>query len=146
LRTVPRRGRARRINHCFTGFNPRHWGGTRPTQAPPNGWRFDGFKSLADAFRDAGYLTAAFTGGGYVNPGFGLGRGFDTYFAYTAGSTETDTCDPARFDGPEVFARTARWLRQRAGAPFFLFVHTYDAHDRCPVQSGRPPGAPPFFG
>lgn len=108
---------------------------------PVGGWSFEGFESLAKAFRRAGYLTGAFTGGGWVAPTSGIGHGFDTYFAYSRGSEEPGKCDPARFDGPEVFKRAQGWLRQRAGAPFFLFVHTYEPHDRCPVL---PAGHKPF--
>src|SRR5262249_45044224 len=32
-----------------------------------------------------------------------------------------------------VFDRAERWLRDNAARPFFLFLHTYDVHDRCPV-------------
>ena len=35
--------------------------------------------TLAEALREAGYETAAFTEGGYAQPTFGLGRGFDEY-------------------------------------------------------------------
>jgi arylsulfatase A-like enzyme len=100
------------------------------------GWTFQGFESLAKAFRDAGYLTGAFTGGGYVSVLQGVATGFDTFFAYARKSSRRGKCDPARFDGAEVFKRAAGWLQDRAGAPFFLFVHTYEPHDRCPLLPG----------
>jgi arylsulfatase A-like enzyme len=46
-------------------------------------------------------------------------------------------CDAARFDGEAVFSRTTRWLQHHARAPFFLFVHTYEPHDRCPFLRGK---------
>jgi arylsulfatase A-like enzyme len=119
------------------GIQPRALPGTAFHEVPPEGWKFDTFESVAEAFRRAGYLTAAFTGGGFVAANLGLGRGFDTYFMYAGGSKQPGTCDPARFDGAEVFSRATRWLRRRAGAPFFLFVHTYEPHDRCPVTPAR---------
>src|SRR5439155_26224363 len=53
---------------------------------------------------------------------------------FSATASRTEHCAPDRFDGPAVFARAARWLRDNARHPFFLFVHTYDAHDRCEIQ------------
>jgi arylsulfatase A-like enzyme len=121
-------------------IHPAALAATAANEDVPLGGGLEGFASLAGAFSHAGYLTAAFTGGGFVSAGYGLGQGFDTYFMYRRGQNRPDTCDPARFDGAEVFARAARWLRHRAGLPFFLFVHTYEPHDRCPVAraAGRP--------
>jgi arylsulfatase A-like enzyme len=99
-----------------------------PTDPPPKE------VSIAEVLRAAGYLTAAFTGGGYLAPNFGFDRGFDTYFAFPQPNVTPGTCVPERFDGPEVFQRGTEWLRERGQAPFFLFLHTYDVHDRCPFQ------------
>jgi arylsulfatase A-like enzyme len=93
--------------------------------------------SLAEALRDAGYLTAGFTGGGFMNTPFGFGEGFDVYFAYEARHKKAVGCRADRFDGPEVFRQAREWLATYGNRPFFLFVHTYDAHDRCPFF---PPG------
>lgn len=91
-------------------------------------------RPLPQLLREAGYLTAGFTGGGYVAPRFGFGRGFDLYYGFGGGSTAAKGCEPDRFDGPEVVARTTDWLRRFGQSPFFLFVHTYDVHDECPVR------------
>lgn len=97
--------------------------------------------TLADRFRAGGYLTAGFTGGGFMSDAFGFTAGFDTYFMYQQPPAAAAGCAPGRFDGAQVFERATRWLRASARHPFFLFVHTYDAHDRCPVQ---PPGLTPY--
>lgn len=91
--------------------------------------------SIAEILRAAGYLTAGFTGGGYLAPSFAFDRGFDTYYAFPQNKTDMTTCAPQRFDGPEVFRRGTEWVRERGRAPFFLFLHTYDVHDRCPFQN-----------
>ena len=65
---------------------------------------------------------------------WGMGAGFDTFYEYSAPPAEPGTCPETRFDGVHVFGRAKRWLRARTGAPFFLFVHTYEAHDGCPVN------------
>lgn len=94
---------------------------------------------ISEIMRTAGYLTAGFTGGGYVSANFGFARGFDNYDMYHFGKppARPAECDPQRFDGEEVFGRARRWLRERGRAPFFLFVHTYDVHDRCPFLDAK---------
>ncbi len=96
---------------------------------------------LAEIFRNGGYLTAGFTGGGYVSDRWGFATGFDSYYMYRQPKETTQHCTPERLDGHQVFERARRWLRERAAQPFFLFVHTYDAHDRCPVW---PKGVGPY--
>jgi choline-sulfatase len=94
---------------------------------------------LAETFRDAGWVTAAFTGGGWMSPNVGLrpqhgfGRGFDRFVAYPVPTTaHPGECVPARFDGTVVFGWATAWLREHADDPFFLLIHTYEPHDRCP--------------
>jgi arylsulfatase A-like enzyme len=94
----------------------------------------DDTTALASVFRDAGYLTAGFTGGGFVSYHYGFSDGFDSYYSYPRSANAGEGCSPDRFDGPEVLRQTRQWLRENGHRPFFLFVHTYDAHDRCPVQ------------
>ena len=71
---------------------------------------------LRAKLRAAGYLTAGFTGGGFMGYPWDFFRGFDTYFSYllnprTMGKP-IDPCGPERFDGPEVFRRASDWLRR----------------------------------
>lgn len=87
-------------------------------------------RPLSTIMHSAGYLTAGFTGGGFLDWAFDFPRGFDTYFAYKQ-SADAE-CPAERFDGATVFAKAQQWLRANHHQPFFLFVHTYDAHDRCP--------------
>ncbi len=89
-------------------------------------------RPIAEILREAGYLTAGFTGGGFLGRAYDFSRGFGTYFSYAQALATGGVCDPRRFDGPEVFRRATEWLEQHRGSPFFLFVHTYDVHDRCP--------------
>ena len=63
--------------------------------------------------------------------------GFGTYFTFLQPQPTPGVCQPDRFDGPEVLHRGIAWLRSHADAPFFLFLHTYDVHDRCPVRPAR---------
>lgn len=84
--------------------------------------------TLAEAFREAGYTTAAFTEGGYAQPTFGLGRGFDEYPTH-AGDDEgfhSNVDAPSRLKAT-VDRALAWWAGERTG-PRFLFVHTYEVH------------------
>jgi arylsulfatase A-like enzyme len=75
----------------------------------------EGTTMLAEILRDAGYYCAAYTGGMYLRtPGFD--QGFHEYhWSQDIGKAE-DTFPPA-----------SQWL-QEAPQPFFLFLHTYEAH------------------
>jgi arylsulfatase A-like enzyme len=79
---------------------------------------------LAELLSQHGYVTAAFTGGGFVSSAFGFGRGFDQYASW------------GRRLG-DWHGRLLRWLERNRNVPFFLFVHAYDCH--------RPYLAPPPF-
>ncbi|HZL99593.1 MAG TPA: sulfatase-like hydrolase/transferase, partial [Planctomycetota bacterium] len=102
---------------------------------------------LAQMLADAGYVTAAFTGGAYLSPDFGFAQGFDRY----ASNDPVWALDGVRGrqlmemgTGPnagqhaELLARYAapmisEWIeRQDDGVPFFLFAHTYVVHNYSP--------------
>lgn len=104
-------------------------------------WSGSPVRSLAAGLRAAGYLTAGITGGGFVSEIYGFAHGFDRYDSVSPGTGSEEGCSPERFDGPTVFERARSWLRARGGTPFFLFVHTYDAHDRCPLRIANRPFA-----
>jgi arylsulfatase A-like enzyme len=79
--------------------------------------------TLAARLRDAGYATAAFTGGATVSARLGFAQGFDLF--------REDFADVARAD----YGALLSWLRSRAprargpeSSPFFLFVHTFEVH------------------
>ncbi len=68
--------------------------------------------TLAEVLKNAGYATAAFTGGANVHRSRGFDQGFDVYR-----------------NGNQL-ARTRRWLDHHARfGRFFLFFHTFDVHD-----------------
>ena len=73
---------------------------------------------LAEILKDAGYATAAFTGGGNVSAKFGFGRGFDTYFEASKGQRSF----------AEAYPEFERWVRADREKPFFVFLHSYDIH------------------
>jgi arylsulfatase A-like enzyme len=102
----------------FSGLHPPRHGiypDTKEKQRPE--------QTLAGIFQSAGYLTAAFTEGGYVHSMFGFGKGFDFY------NNGRDR-EINRFSGgAEVtFALAEQWLRENRDSRFFMFLHTYQVH------------------
>jgi arylsulfatase A-like enzyme len=72
--------------------------------------------TLAEILRAAGYATYAMTGGGFVSDSMGLGQGFD------------DLREDWSVDDPHGRLQRRVSTLDRA-KPFFLFLHTYDAHE-----------------
>ena len=130
----------------LTGQFPAVHGATDPED------RLDPARSpfLAQMLADAGYVTAAFTGGAYMAADFGFAAGFDRY----ANNDPVWALDSARGrqlmemgTGPnaaqhaELLRRyatpmIARWIEsQDDGTPFFLFAHTYVVHNYAPDKA-----------
>ncbi len=91
-------------------------------------------RTLATAFRQAGYRTAAFVGAYVLNRRFGLNDGFETY-------DDAVRRDPLRAEqleaersGGDVVDAALKWLPS-ASSPFFAWVHLYDPH--APYQPPR---------
>jgi arylsulfatase A-like enzyme len=104
---------------------------------------------LARQLADAGWVTAAFTGGGYVSPEYGFAEGFDRYSSNDPvwaldglrgrQLLETVSWERApvqlpllrRYATPMI----AEWIgEQQEGVPFFLFLHTYIVHNYAPER------------
>ena len=82
-----------------------------------------GVATLAGEFRDAGYATAAFTENAFLSKDFGFDAGFDVFEEGPLGT-------PFRFPAHarDTVDRALGWLATRPASPFFLFVHSYEAH------------------
>ncbi len=76
----------------------------------------DTFDTLAESLAAAGYRTLAVTGGGLVDPSFGLAQGFDRYLS-------------VRKSADEAVRRSLDLLREHRNEPVFLFFHTYQVHE-----------------
>lgn len=74
---------------------------------------------LAENFRNAGYRTAAFTGGVYVGAAFGYRQGFDVFEEHE---------EEKEGGSHAIFGDAFAWARADRDKPFFLFVHTYQPH------------------
>jgi tetratricopeptide (TPR) repeat protein len=83
--------------------------------------------TIARAFKEAGYRTAAFVGAYVLNRRFGLDEGFDTYDdAVPRDMARAEQLEAERVGGQVVDAAVT-WLGASHG-PFFLWVHLYDPH------------------
>jgi len=97
----------------LSGFDALHHGSNYDRAAP------DGMTFLAEFLHREGYLTAAITGGAYLNPKFGLDQGFDEYRSWTGPKEEE-----IAVHGPLA----ANWIKSNRVEPFFFFFHTYEVH------------------
>ncbi len=79
----------------------------------------DRARTLAEAFRDAGYLTFASTSVRLLSDTWcGLGQGFDRH------GGPVDGHEPGRV----AVERLERWLDDAEDLPLFAWLHVYDAH------------------
>ncbi|MEM6793411.1 MAG: sulfatase [Acidobacteriota bacterium] len=99
----------------FTGLGVLEHGVSYGTPAPGR------LRLLAERLRAAGYATYAETGGGYLHPAYGLGRGFDV-FRYPESQV------PGPRDLEEAVER-ARAFAEARSEPVFLFLHSYETHE-----------------
>lgn len=83
-------------------------------------------KTLAEALRDEGYRTAAFTAGYLVSAVFGFDRGFEVYMEEY--NTKKENPDHG-WRLKHVAKNLMFWLEENKDEKFFLFVHCYDTHE-----------------
>jgi hypothetical protein len=94
-----------------------------PAMQPP-------LRGLAQLLSDNGWVTAAFTGGGFMGAFFRFHLGFDHFAEY----------DAAEFGGsdvrslPQVLDDAERWMTTFSDVPLALFVHTYAVHELTPWE------------
>jgi arylsulfatase A-like enzyme len=74
-------------------------------------------KTIAEAFKEHGYITGGFTGDAGVHSKFGYGKGFDVYTDEEAFGSMLRSSEYA-----------LEWLDNNRGKKFFMFLHGYDAH------------------
>ncbi len=106
----------------FTGLDGLGHGVNHRTRVP------DGLPLLAERLRAAGYQTLAVTGGGYLDPEFGLDRGFERYRYWPEHTTDEELAENVR--------TALAWLEEPPRRPYFLFFHTYETH--YPYRARQP--------
>lgn len=91
------------------------------------GWPDPQVTSPIEEIRQAGFATAAFVGGGQMDPQFGLlTRGFDRYEVINTLDTKGGWKGRDRLG--ELMEATAGFLRQHHDDSFFLLLHNYEPH------------------
>lgn len=138
----------------FTGLLPMEHGAVKDRRSRI----YASVPSYVQQLRRLGYRTGAFTGGGWIDPEFGFGRGFRRFWknqdesnrrsrifhpgflSFEDGSRKTDwTRDECLRRRAERFLRhfcvnvqeAKRWIQdgRDSSQPFFLFLHTFRVHD-----------------
>jgi arylsulfatase A-like enzyme len=91
--------------------------------------------TLAEKLHEGGYETAAFSGGVYMIPEWGLNRGFDHYVNSFSTAPGHRHPEPLAANLDDV----GQWLTERSTStkPFFLYVAVDDLH--APFQLKSPP-------
>jgi arylsulfatase A-like enzyme len=127
----------------LSGQLPSHHGAESEAAGRSRLW-LDRTELLAARLRDAGWQTAAFTGGVFLSAKFGFAQGFDRYDATDlALERRAPRYDRAPVLGQTEFNRAYRrqhalghaldWIRGHSDGPFFLFLHTYLVHEYLPA-------------
>jgi choline-sulfatase len=87
------------------------------------------FRTVAQAFKQAGYATGAVISSFVLDRSWGLGRGFDFYDdAFSATTFQQKDLGLVDRRASESVAHALDWLKKNRQRPFFLWVHLYDPH------------------
>jgi arylsulfatase A-like enzyme/Tfp pilus assembly protein PilF len=84
--------------------------------------------TLAEILNGKGLITGGIIATSLLNSQFGIAKGFDNYNDHFDKADKLSTVITER-KGDEVTRYAMKWLDEKAGNPFFLFLHYYDAHE-----------------
>jgi arylsulfatase A-like enzyme/Tfp pilus assembly protein PilF len=98
----------------------------------------DHLPTLADAFRRAGYRTAAFVSGFPLDRRYGFARGFDTYDDRLPRGDDRRRAAYVERRADATTDLVVKWLDGAAATPWFLWVHYFDPH--TPYEPPDPGG------
>lgn len=88
------------------------------------------FRSVAQAFKQAGYATGAVVSAFVLDRSWGLERGFDFYDdAFSAETFQKKDLGLVDRRAAESVAHALAWLKKTSRRPFFLWLHLYDPHN-----------------
>jgi arylsulfatase A-like enzyme/Flp pilus assembly protein TadD len=87
------------------------------------------FRTVSQAFLQAGYATGAVVSAFVLDRSWGLARGFDFYDdAFAAETFEKKDAGLVDRRAGESVAHAIAWLKKTPRRPFFLWLHLYDPH------------------
>src|SRR5206468_1020406 len=85
--------------------------------------------TLAKAFKNQGYATAAFTSSFVLDHRFGLSQGFDHYDDHVAQNASMAENEEAERNAEQTFTAFQEWLKTtNDNHPYFVWLHFYDPH------------------
>lgn len=96
--------------------------------------------TIAEILKSQGYRTGAFTDGANLYAEIGFGRGFDYYASHRNYSNRNKM--PGVIPEDEI----KYWIRENAKENFFLFFHTFAAHNPWAVPHPYPNMFAPDYG
>ncbi len=110
----------------LTGLDPLHHG----VQDDTRRLRLDAV-TLPEQLQHAGFATAGFVSGPFLDSRYGYAQGFDTYDDYTV-VAKSHAASHSGATSPPLLARVDAWLtawdEQGRADPFFVFLHLWDVH------------------
>jgi arylsulfatase A-like enzyme len=89
--------------------------------------------TLAETLREHGFATAALVNNPFMDPSYGMARGFDRYDHAPGDNVRLRRAD-------EMVDLALRWLDEHHGRDLFLLLHLFDPHmnyDAPPPHRGR---------
>ena len=87
------------------------------------------FRTLAQAFKQAGYATGAVVSSFVLDRSWGLARGFDYYDdAFSTFAFQQKDIGLVDRKAAESVSHALQWLQKTPKHPFFLWLHLYDPH------------------
>lgn len=115
----------------------------------------DGFVTIAEVLRDAGYYCSSIGFSPFLQDNFGISQGFEEYNWYPRRVLDTLSTKLLRriglwnpvtkYNSTRNLTRLAKsWLRRNHNKPFFLWIHYFDPHlPYCPPNEFLHNLAPP---
>jgi len=87
------------------------------------------FRTVAQAFRQKGFLTAGVISSFALDQSWGLARGFDFYDdVFSRDAYENRELGLVERKAGQSVDHALAWLKKVSGKPFFFWLHLYDAH------------------
>ena len=87
------------------------------------------FRSVAQAFKQHGYVTGAVVSAFVLDRSFGLARGFDSYDdAFSAETFQKKDLGLVDRKAADSVTHAIEWLKKAPSRPFFFWLHLYDPH------------------
>ncbi|NQU07914.1 MAG: sulfatase, partial [Candidatus Abyssubacteria bacterium] len=82
------------------------------------------FPTIQEILSKKHYATVAFTDGQFLSAKYGFDIGFDDYHEEVGTYMNPGMKDMSK----RTFNEAIQWIDEHAGVPFFIFIHTHEAH------------------